>query len=417
MSRTPPWGCGPQWSDAALRVVFDDEGDLQLKVGRRKITLVVCSKSLARTSPVFKKMLFGGLAESKPAGDVEWVVELPEDDINGMHLLMHIVHGNLEKVPKKMSDSLRFCNAPEDVSTVLRGITCTADKYDMVRLLHPWADAWLDEGCRVFHGSYKARPHLANGVFWGLNYVTWRLDNIWCGWILGDEDLLQEELKHIISSTYYESNVAHTEPTGSSVVSVTESKLIHGRNRRMVLAVLYSKARWGRQCKSQTLPVRMQTYYDFSTQSLYDQVLTQFPQHHINNGGKQVLLRDLVTEQFLDAGIEIKALVELSLYKRSVYHLQATLARLEGKWRTDYLPYNRLESCGVFQASKAAVDNYPFFSLTGSQIKHLRAQRQKSGIREGWLEALKAEEEENQAMSAPSGEERDNECYSDEEFY
>ncbi|KAB5563001.1 hypothetical protein GE09DRAFT_1274826 [Coniochaeta sp. 2T2.1] len=250
MSLRPQWRL---WSDAALRVVFDEERDLQLKVGPRKITLVVCSKLLARASPVFKKMLFGGFAESKLAGDVEWVVELPEDDINGMHLLMHIVHGNREKVPKKMSDSLRFCKAPGDLSAVLRSITCTADKFDM------------------------SQPSFRNTK----------------------------------------------------------------------------------------LPV----------------------------WGKKVLLPGFVAQQFLDAGIEIKALAEPSLYKRSVYDLYAELKHLKESWQTEYFPYNCTESYGVFQAAKTLVERPPLFSLPGSQIKHLWAQMRKSGIREDWLLALKAKGE------------------------
>ncbi|KAI8267569.1 hypothetical protein K4K56_004477 [Colletotrichum sp. SAR 10_98] len=65
---------------------FDSKGDLYLVVGIRAgdpSTFLVCSKVLARASPVFDKMLFGPFAESRPSTesskqDSAWIVHLPE---------------------------------------------------------------------------------------------------------------------------------------------------------------------------------------------------------------------------------------------------------------------------------------------------------------------------------------------------
>lgn len=51
----------------ASPIVLDPDGDLHLAVGTAKVNpvrFVVCSRALARASPVFKAMLFGGFSES-----------------------------------------------------------------------------------------------------------------------------------------------------------------------------------------------------------------------------------------------------------------------------------------------------------------------------------------------------------------
>ncbi|OIW30032.1 hypothetical protein CONLIGDRAFT_632143 [Coniochaeta ligniaria NRRL 30616] len=48
-------------------IIFEEDGDLRLEVGPERMPMIVCPKALARASPVFKRILFGGFAESKPA--------------------------------------------------------------------------------------------------------------------------------------------------------------------------------------------------------------------------------------------------------------------------------------------------------------------------------------------------------------
>jgi hypothetical protein len=62
--------------DLTTVVNMDDEGDLLLQVGGetdnfiemddiQPITFRVCSKSMARSAPFFKRLLFGGMVESQ----------------------------------------------------------------------------------------------------------------------------------------------------------------------------------------------------------------------------------------------------------------------------------------------------------------------------------------------------------------
>ncbi|KAJ3961874.1 hypothetical protein N0V92_001438 [Colletotrichum tropicale] len=83
---------------------FDPIGDLTLRVGEDGVAyeFVVCSRTLSRWSPVFRTMLFGGFAESKPA-DAAWSVSLPEDLPSAMFLVLSIIHGCFEHVPTSLS--------------------------------------------------------------------------------------------------------------------------------------------------------------------------------------------------------------------------------------------------------------------------------------------------------------------------
>lgn len=71
---------------------FDPNGDLRLVIGEQKAESVVCSRSLARASPIFNKMLYGAFSESKPV-EGDWHVELPEDDPYALCFLLNIIHG------------------------------------------------------------------------------------------------------------------------------------------------------------------------------------------------------------------------------------------------------------------------------------------------------------------------------------
>ena len=77
-------------------------------------------------------MLFGPWKEAKPAqGD--WIVELPEDNPDGISSLLSIVHAQFTDtaVPNNISADLLY------------NILVVADKYDMVQKIRPWADTWV----------------------------------------------------------------------------------------------------------------------------------------------------------------------------------------------------------------------------------------------------------------------------------
>ncbi|KAK1833417.1 hypothetical protein QBC39DRAFT_302763 [Podospora conica] len=119
-------------------VTLDDLGDLRLVVGSgdEMSKFIVCSRSLSRSSPVFKAMLYGSFRESRPADPSAnpWVVELPDDLATPAAILLGIIHGRFSMVDPK-------------VGTLdgLYQILAFADKYDMVSLLAPWIQGWVED--------------------------------------------------------------------------------------------------------------------------------------------------------------------------------------------------------------------------------------------------------------------------------
>ena len=179
------WECCDQCEPPEL-ITFDCDGDLILEVGeiicehkgdaaggtlvytRVARTFQVCSRTLCRASPVFKRMFSGGFAESQTRENGrQWAVELPDDDHEALAVFCHIIHGNFEKVP----------SSAEDIDlNLLYQITVLSDKYDLVRWLRPWASQW-----RIF---------LIDG------YCKWSMSDekiekgLWIAWELGDYDLV-----------------------------------------------------------------------------------------------------------------------------------------------------------------------------------------------------------------------------------
>ncbi|KAJ0160948.1 hypothetical protein CTA2_7039 [Colletotrichum tanaceti] len=159
-------------------VVLDEHGDLRLCVGadhaEKPTTYLVCSRSLARSSLVMKKMLFGSFAESRPRGDMgrdDWVVQLPDDEPAPTQLMLDIIHGHFAKVPGTM-----------DLDT-LHALVVLLDKYDAISVTRPWAQAWLQ--------SVKAGKNNP-----GTGRDSSKLLSV--AWALGDLQLFSEMQSHLI---------------------------------------------------------------------------------------------------------------------------------------------------------------------------------------------------------------------------
>jgi hypothetical protein len=125
---------------------IDERGDLDLVVGTNKCEIInghhehqkamrfrVCSRTLARWSPVMKAMLFGRFRESTQA-----VVALPDDNPEIMKVLLDIAHGDFKAIfeldKKHSHTSFRHLLADDVYS-----IVALANKYIMTRALCPWA--------------------------------------------------------------------------------------------------------------------------------------------------------------------------------------------------------------------------------------------------------------------------------------
>lgn len=85
-------------------IYLDSSGDLRLRVGPEQQNFVVCSKTMERSSTVWKTMLSGGFAKSRALNtDKEWVVTLPEDKPEVMLIVLNIIHSRFSLVPEKLT--------------------------------------------------------------------------------------------------------------------------------------------------------------------------------------------------------------------------------------------------------------------------------------------------------------------------
>lgn len=125
---------------ASKTIFFDQDGDLRLLVGcevdpaNGQRDFVVCSRTLARATSVFKTMLYGAYKEGKNATDPakEWLVELPDDGPAPFKILLHIIHAQFDHVPQTIALG------------PLYDLLVVSQKYDMTHLLRPWVRSWSE---------------------------------------------------------------------------------------------------------------------------------------------------------------------------------------------------------------------------------------------------------------------------------
>jgi len=171
-----------------LRTVsIDEDGDLQLKVttesGIFVRNFIVCSRTMGRSSPVWKKMLFGNFKEAKPTRG-EWIVSLQEKDLTAFLTILNIIHGIFDEVPEEPSIERLY------------QILALTDKYDMVKKLRPWAASW---------SSLLTR--------WEEEHNLERL--VFVAWELGQEQVFCPLVERLVLGSYMDSDGRLVMPSGS----------------------------------------------------------------------------------------------------------------------------------------------------------------------------------------------------------
>lgn len=127
----------PKMSACHDTCVLDPKGDLRLEIGADAnwpASVIVCSRTLSRVSPVFKAMLSKdyGFKESidQPNG---WVVSLPEDCSITLAQLRQIAHGDFSQLPNF------------DIAQELYDLLTIADKYNCIQIVTSFWDAWKSQ--------------------------------------------------------------------------------------------------------------------------------------------------------------------------------------------------------------------------------------------------------------------------------
>ena len=111
---------------------FDPRGDLKLLVGADRVVFRVCSRTLARSSPVWEALLYGPFSEGKAQqeGDT-WEIPLPEERPEELGIILSVMHGKFDNLPQAIA-----CGE-------LHKLAVLAYKYDMIRLLKPFWVGWI----------------------------------------------------------------------------------------------------------------------------------------------------------------------------------------------------------------------------------------------------------------------------------
>jgi hypothetical protein len=190
----------------------DPRGDLYLIVGLERKVFRVCSRTLARASPVFARMLYGEprFKEYRPNSG-PWIVPVPDDDVKAMRDVLMVLH--LQSVVYKRSLSQAHA-----VLVVTNKYDCTASVY--VHIQH-----WLPTL------SFKASFTTDIGLREKLG-IAWETGNC-----VGFKVALQRILE---TSTRYDHDSTYVRVKSKVISSPLIPESVCGKCTRPFVHILYS---------------------------------------------------------------------------------------------------------------------------------------------------------------------------------
>ncbi|KAF2119125.1 hypothetical protein BDV96DRAFT_371170 [Lophiotrema nucula] len=121
----------------APTIEIDKRGDVLLQLGPKAApvaNLLVSSRALSLSSPVFEAMFNHGFAEGEGVSSSSpRAVPMPEDDVNDMTMLSKIVH-------------LQTADIPSEIGFVqLAQFAVLVDKYACIDSVRPWSRIWASQ--------------------------------------------------------------------------------------------------------------------------------------------------------------------------------------------------------------------------------------------------------------------------------
>ncbi len=138
-------------------VTVDRRGDVRLKVGCnhdgndlewQQSEFLACSRTLARASPVFDRMLYGPYAEATHDNSADWIVRLPDDKPFPLQVFLNIAHANFAMVPKVLSVDNLY------------DLAALTNYYDATLLLSPWIQGWLASAAEIIRDANIILPRM-----------------------------------------------------------------------------------------------------------------------------------------------------------------------------------------------------------------------------------------------------------------
>ncbi|KAL8406872.1 hypothetical protein RB596_005381 [Gaeumannomyces avenae] len=165
---------GPEYDIPGItKVAFDEQGDVSLLVGapgaNDQAIYTVCSRTLARASPLFDTLLRSSKADRQLNGG--WTVKLPYDDPQSIRIILSIVHGRFRDVP----DSMALGS--------LHQLCLSLDKYRIAECLGPWAKKWCQTARSLGPEDLTVEGHAQVA---------------WVAYVLGNKSMLQEATQALL---------------------------------------------------------------------------------------------------------------------------------------------------------------------------------------------------------------------------
>ncbi|KAI1858039.1 uncharacterized protein JN550_012932 [Neoarthrinium moseri] len=346
----------------AMSEEMDMDGDLLLQVGTpigapdpnyvATAVFRVCSRTLSRASPAWKRMLYGGFKESSGRRESrEWKVDLPADDPASLALLLNIMHGRFDKVPLSLSEE------------ELYEVSVLSDKYNLAHFLRPWAPGWAKyafTALKTQKDGQDADP-----------FESWRVEALlWAAWEMGDDAAFRTAARKLAlrASVNDEGELVDGDLQTDGMSPLFESQMeppsmaekIKFTRARMLTALkdIYGKFWDGLMADQRGAPICCVSHRDHERALCHSTLLGSMLRSLNSNG----LLPFPSAEDFSG---NVSAL--LKTFKN--------VALLS-------LPQHR-SSCGLASTWQWAIDNAIkdiVVELDDSQVRHLQAQRKKTGL-------------------------------------
>ncbi|GKT60037.1 nuclear pore protein [Colletotrichum tofieldiae] len=157
----------------------------------------VCSRTMARVSPVFDRMLHGNFSESKPTPTTtttntdllsslgtpgtptkEWIVNLRDDKPEAFDLFASIAHSQYRRIPRSLSIDKLY------------ELTVLTHYYDATPVLTPWLQTWV---AGIGEGSEINSSHVA-----GRDGELLMPKVLWISWELGHKQLFEGTARRLV---------------------------------------------------------------------------------------------------------------------------------------------------------------------------------------------------------------------------
>ncbi|KAI1497937.1 hypothetical protein F5X99DRAFT_432397 [Biscogniauxia marginata] len=302
-------------------------------------TFLVCSKALARASRAWKRLLYGGFLESKPADGTQWKVHLPGDKPEPIATILNIIHYRFEHVPDKSSITLQS----------LYEITVVADKYDLTHMLRPWCDGWVT--------ALALALALARKDLGKLSY-----DHVeqcfWISWVLGQDSLFRSTALHIAKTSEMDSEDRLIAPsTATELQKARFSRVLEPNTNGLIKKTRSFMLRW--------LLQSLREFYEHPPLAVKSWMAGCTDTACINS-----VVGSLVTS-LVEHGLW--PIPDPSTYRGSPDKLETLISKL-----TIHTPHKICSS--MFRDFGLHSNGDHTLCMTGMALMHLRTQRRKSGL-------------------------------------